>query len=75
MGRLGVEDARPLPVLSYGMQKSYIRFGRRFVIPSTAQILDELKTDFVPGYVPISRGYRKPDKQPVTENETRDLSS
>src|SRR6185312_16963665 len=40
------------------MQNSYIRYGRRFAIPSTAQILDELKTDFVPGYLPISRGYR-----------------
>ena len=52
------------------MQNSYIRYGRRFAIPSTAQILDELKTDFVAGYVPISRGYRP--KQPLIESETVD---
>jgi len=46
------------------MQNSYIRFGRRFAIPSTAQILDELKTDFVPGYVPISRGWRRTSDRP-----------
>lgn len=34
----------------------YLRYGRRFAVPSTAQILDELKTGFVAGYVPISRG-------------------
>ena len=38
------------------MQRTYIRYGRRYSIPSTAQILDELKTGFVPGYVPISGG-------------------
>ena len=43
------------------MQKtSYIRYGRRYSIPSTAQILDELKAGFVEGYVPISQGYKKP---------------
>lgn len=41
------------------MKNSYIRFGRRYSVPSTAQILDELKTDFIPGYVPISRGSRR----------------
>jgi hypothetical protein len=34
----------------------YLRYGRRFPIPSTAQILDELKSGFVAGYVPISGG-------------------
>lgn len=43
------------------MQASYIRHGRRHSIPSTAQILDELKTGFVQGYVPISQS----DKQSV----------
>lgn len=38
------------------MQRTYIRYGRRYSIPSTAQILDELKTGFVPGYVPVSGG-------------------
>jgi hypothetical protein len=42
------------------MQTSYIRFGRRYSIPSTAQILDELKTGFVAGYVPIGQGRTKP---------------
>jgi hypothetical protein len=54
------------------MKNYYVRFGRRFAIPSTAQILDELKTDFVPGYVPISRGYRKTCHQPVSESDTNE---
>jgi hypothetical protein len=41
------------------MQTSYIRFGRRYSIPSTAQVLDELKSGYVAGYVPISQGYKK----------------
>jgi hypothetical protein len=49
------------------MQTSYIRYGRRFSIPSTAQILDELKTDFVAGYVPVSRGYVKPAEPEMTD--------
>jgi hypothetical protein len=49
-------EAQSRQGMSSEMQNSYIRYGRRFAIPSTAQILDELKTDFVPGYVPISRG-------------------
>lgn len=52
------------------MQNSYIRYGRRFAIPSTAQILDELKADFVTGYVPISRGHQP--KKPPPESETID---
>ena len=54
------------------MQNSYIRFGRRFAIPSTAQILDELKTDFIPGYVPISRGFCHPCTQPAKESDTNE---
>jgi hypothetical protein len=49
-----------LPTLGHPMQTNYIRFGRRYSIPSTAQILDELKTGFVANYVPISKGYNEP---------------
>ena len=42
------------------MKTSYIRFSRRFSIPSTAQILDELKSGYVEGYIPISQGYKMP---------------
>jgi hypothetical protein len=56
--------------LSSEMQNSYIRYGRRLAIPSTAQILDELKTGFVPGYVPISRGNHT--KNSTLESETID---
>ena len=45
------------------MQTSYIKHGRRHSIPSTAQILDELKTGFVKDHVPVSRGYNKPAGQ------------
>jgi hypothetical protein len=53
-GQAILTNARDTP-----MQTNYIRFGRRYPIPSTAQILDELKTGFVANYVPISRGYNK----------------
>ena len=33
------------------MQNYYVRFGRRHSIPSTAEILDELRSDYVPDYV------------------------
>ena len=55
------------------MQTSYVKYGRRHSIPSTAQILDELKADFVEGYVPISQGYKKPDKGETNDGE-RDVS-
>jgi hypothetical protein len=32
------------------MQTHYTRFGRRYRIPSTVEILDELRSDFIPGY-------------------------
>jgi hypothetical protein len=52
------------------MQTSYIKYGRRHPIPSTAQILDELKTGFVPGYRPVSQGYKKPDKGETNDGES-----
>lgn len=52
------------------MQTSYIKYGRRHSIPSTAQILDELKTGFVEGYVPISQGYKKPAEPGKASGET-----
>jgi hypothetical protein len=45
------------------MQNYYVRFGRRHGIPSTAEILDELRSDYVPGYVRKSWaqfGFTKP---------------
>ena len=45
------------------MQSHYVRYGRRYSVPSTAQILDELKTGFVPDYVPVSGGYQAPTSQ------------
>lgn len=50
------------------MQTSYIRYGRRYSIPSTAQILDELKAGYVKDYVPISQGYKKPNHSPKTDS-------
>jgi hypothetical protein len=53
------------------MQNSYVRFGDlRFPRPRKSS--DELKTDFVSGYVPISRGYRKTCDQPVNESDTNE---
>lgn len=52
------------------MQTSYIRYGRRYSIPSTAQILDELKTGFVDGYVPVSQGYQKPAEPGGSDGKT-----
>jgi len=51
------------------MQQSYIRYGRRHSIPSTAQILDELKAGFVKNYVPISRGYAAASRRQDPEGE------
>ena len=56
------------------MQTSYIKYGRRHPIPSTAQILDELKTGFVTGYVPVSQGYRKPVEQTHGATDEKSLS-
>lgn len=33
------------------MQAHYTRFGRRYRIPSTMEILDELRSGYLPGYV------------------------
>ena len=54
------------------MQTNYIRFGRRYSIPSTAQVLDELKTGFVANYVPINKGYNKPSTRTAAAGETHD---
>ena len=51
------------------MQTNYIRFGRRYSIPSTAQVLDELKTGFVANYVPINKGYNKPSTRTAAAAE------
>lgn len=54
------------------MQTSYVKYGRRHSIPSTAQILDELKTGFVKGYVPVSRGYDKPAGQTDSKSDAHE---
>jgi len=54
------------------MQTSYIRYGRRYSIPSTAQLLDELKAGFVEGYVPISHGYTAPAQPGETDDKADD---
>jgi len=33
------------------MQNYYVKYGRRHRIPSTVEILDELRRGYVPGYV------------------------
>jgi hypothetical protein len=50
------------------MQNHYIRFGRRYRLPSTVEIHDELRADFVPGYVHKSwaqYGFAKPGSSPI----------
>ena len=45
------------------MKSYYIRFGRRHPLPSTLEILDELRHACVPGYVRKSwaqDGFRRP---------------
>jgi hypothetical protein len=45
------------------MHNYYVRFGRRHKFPSTVEILDELRSDLVPGYFRKSwaqHGFAKP---------------
>lgn len=45
------------------MLSYYVRFGRRHRIPSTVEILDELRSGLVPGYVRKSwaqQGFTRP---------------
>ena len=51
------------------MQQSYIRYGRRHSIPSTAQILDELKAGFVKNYIPISQHYAARQQDPKDKTD------
>lgn len=46
------------------MQSYYVRFGRRHRLPSTVEILDELRSGYLPGYVRKSwaqEGFSRPD--------------
>lgn len=59
------------------MQTHYIQYGRRHRIPSTVEILDELRSGYVPGYVRKSWaqfGFVKPgcdvDKSQSPRGET-----
>jgi hypothetical protein len=55
------------------MHNYYVRFGRRHKFPSTAEILDELRADLVPGYVRKSQaqhGFTKPASTEPAEIES-----
>ena len=56
------------------MQNYYVKYGRRHRIPSTVEILDELRSGYVPGYVRKSRaqfGFVR-DTQPGQKTQDRD---
>jgi hypothetical protein len=45
------------------MLSYYVRFGRRHRLPSTVEILDELRSAYLPGYVRKSwaqQGFKRP---------------
>jgi hypothetical protein len=45
------------------MLSYYVRFGRRHRLPSTLEILDELRSAYLPGYVRKSwaqQGFKRP---------------
>lgn len=57
------------------MQNYYVRFGRRHPLPSTAEILDELRADYVPGYVRKSMaqyGFTRRGPADATPVDTQD---
>lgn len=51
------------------MQSYYVRFGRRHRIPSTVEILDELRSGLVPGYVRKSWAQEGFTRPPVCDGD------
>ena len=47
----------------------YVRFGRRHRIPSTVEILDELRSGLVPGYVRKSGAQHGLIRPPVSSGD------
>ena len=56
------------------MQSYFVRFGRRHRLPSTVEILDELRSGYLPGYVRKSWAQHGFSQPPLSDGDTSETA-